>query len=108
MRCQIGTGESLKQKIVIVHLRWVLVLWSSDVTQYDENMTNKQSQCGGGGPDITREWWLPVPDLIFNRTISRSNPKNALQAEKKSIEIVIENKYLLRKDSKIIDELSLT
>ena len=56
MRCQIGTGESLKQKIVIVHLRWVLVLWSSDVTQYDENMTNKQSQCGGGGgaPDITR------------------------------------------------------
>ena len=49
MRCQIGTGESLKQKIVIVHLRWVLVLWSSDVTQYDENMTNKQSQCGGGG-----------------------------------------------------------
>ena len=49
MRCQIGTGESLKQKIVIVHLRWVLVLWSSDVTQYDENMANKQSQCGGGG-----------------------------------------------------------
>ena len=48
MRCQIGTGESLKQKIVIVHLRWVLVLWSSDVTQYDENRTNNQGQCGGG------------------------------------------------------------
>ena len=55
MRCQIGTGESLKQKIVIVHLRWVLVLWSSDVTQYDENMTNKQSQCGGGGISIDND-----------------------------------------------------
>ena len=45
MKCHIRSGECLWLKIFKSYLRWVL--WISTVNQYEEAMTNEQSQYGG-------------------------------------------------------------
>ena len=59
------SGECLRQKQLIGHLRWIINFLISEVKQYEETMGNEQSQIGSGGYQIDEITYVKVGNTLY-------------------------------------------